>query len=240
MDNGQVVWVQRAKQRGIRGYRMVSVMDEPPRTAKATLAALTVLEGRPTDMKRLRAILPLLNPTDQESIEHSMSEAYKRLREQTGKKRSTFIGDLMAHRPLLYAQALLRYYRPDFDNLPPDQQRGLLEKCCDRINEVLDSVRLLADFLQNGGLDRDQRPAVENPHKYVEAAMLRDVEGLKHREIAGILRVDISEKSVVVDDYSAVVKMVGRRRDILRRAFGKDGWDEMVESMRAELSSHDG
>jgi hypothetical protein len=114
-----------------------------------------------------------------------------------------------------------------------------LEKCCERINDVLDSVRLLGDFLQYGGLDRDPRPAVENPHKYVEAAMLRDVEGLKHREIAGILRVDISEKSGVVDDYSAVGKMVVRGRDILWRAFGKDGWDEMVESMRTELSSHD-
>jgi hypothetical protein len=235
MNNGQIIWLQRAEG-GLRGYRPLVVIDEPPRTATATLAALTILEGRRADMERLKTILPLLDPTDQTSMEQGLSEGFSALREQSGKKSGRFISDLMAHRPLNFALALLRYYRPNFDSFPRDKQRGLLEECCQRINEVINSVRSLSDFLEHGEPNQDLRDAVKNPHRDIEAVMLRDVEGLKHREIAEILRVDSPETPRGERDYSTVKKMVDRGRDILHRALGKVGWAKMIESMKAELT----
>jgi hypothetical protein len=236
MDNGQIVWVQRADRPGLRGYRMVSVVDEPPRTVKATLAALTVLEGVPADMQRLRTVLSLLDLAGQGSIERSLSEAFKRLREHSGKRRGRFISDLMADRSLRYAHALLRHYRPDFDNLPHDDQLRLLEKCCERVNDTLKSVRLLSDFLEYGGPSKDQRAAVEDPHRDVKAALLADVEGLKHREIAKILRIDRPSTLRGERDYSKVRQMVARGKDVLQRAFGPEGYSKVLESMKAELA----
>jgi hypothetical protein len=49
-----------------------------------------------------------------------------------------------------YVLALLRHHRPNFDNLSAVEQQLLLTKCCERVNEVLKSVRLLSDFLEYG------------------------------------------------------------------------------------------
>jgi hypothetical protein len=49
-----------------------------------------------------------------------------------------------------YVLAFLRHHRPDFDSLSAVEQQLLLTKCCERVNEVLKSVRLLSDFLEYG------------------------------------------------------------------------------------------
>ncbi|MFH4095108.1 hypothetical protein WAI78_22915, partial [Acinetobacter baumannii] len=49
-------------------YREVTVSEEPLRTDAAILAALTMLEGRPIDLSRLREILPELVPSYGESV----------------------------------------------------------------------------------------------------------------------------------------------------------------------------
>jgi hypothetical protein len=233
LANGQTLWVRRAKRRLLNGYRGVGVFEKPDRTTKAVLAALTIQEGRGVPPERLARVLPFVDPVDQASIGDSLFRRFEELKER-GDKAAADV--LVLDRPLQYAQALLRYYRPVFDSLPKEEQRELIGDCCERVNALLDSTRHLVEFLEYGFPGRDQRPAVENPSRDVEAAVLREVEGLKHREIAERLGVEISEKSAVVGDYSTVAKMVQRGRDILERAYGHDRWDELAESMRQELS----
>jgi len=235
LKNGQTLWVRRASRRTLRGYRPVGVVDRPNRTTKATLAALTVLEGRKTNPERLAAVLPLVDVWDQHSIGHSL---YQRLEDaqKQGENGRMDVGDLVLDRPLQYAYALLRYYRPGFDELPEAKRRELLQGCCERINRVLDSTQQLAGFLEYGASDKDQKPGRVNPRRDVEAAMMREVEDLKYREIAEQLGVEISKNSQAVGDYSTVSKMVQRGRDILECAYGHDGWDELSETMRQELA----
>jgi hypothetical protein len=138
--------------------------------------------------------------------------------------------------PLQFARALLRYYRPNFENLPPEEQHTLLERCCDRVNNVLESTRLLAEFLEYGAPSRDQRPSFGDPQRDVEAAMLKDVEGLTYSRIAEALGIAVPQRSYGAADYSSVGHMVKRGRGILERAYGQQGWPDVAAEMRAELS----
>jgi hypothetical protein len=63
---------------------------------------------------------------------------------------------------------------------------------------------------------------------------MRDVEKATYCEIAGRLRISVSEKAKHVGDYSTVSKAVGRGRDILERAFGEVGWRKAAAEMRRE------
>jgi DNA-directed RNA polymerase specialized sigma24 family protein len=65
------------------------------------------------------------------------------------------------------------------------------------------------------------------------------VEGMKYREISDTLGVEISENSATVGDYSTVAKMVRRGREILKEAYGHDGWDELAASMKREFFQRD-
>jgi hypothetical protein len=238
--DGQIIWLRRADT-STRGYRPVVVEDGPPRTAQATLAALTVQEGWRTNPERLKTILGSLDldeastqPRLPDPFEKGLENAFVKLRERSSFKRSEFFSDLMAHRPLLFALALLRHYRSDFDDLPRKEKESLLIECCERVDEVLKSVRLLSGFLEQGGREERQRPTWEDPHKAVEGTLLKDVEGLTHREIAEIARIDRPETPRGKRDYSKVRQTIDRGRDILRRAYGPEGYDEMVESMKEE------
>ena len=42
---------------------------------------------------------------------------------------------------LAYAKDLLRHYRPDFDELPREEQIALVQHTCVRFNSVLEAVR---------------------------------------------------------------------------------------------------
>jgi hypothetical protein len=237
LENGQTVWVRRAKRPNRRGYRSVGVVARPDRTAKAVLAMLTLLEGRRLDKEVLERLLPLVDPADGTSIADSLH--HQRLEEPRrgggGEGAASPVGDIAADRPLRYAHALLRYYRPGFDSLATGEKRELLQKCCERVDGILETTRLLAEFLEYGRPRKDLVPFIRNPQRDVEAAVLREVEGMKYREIAQSLEVD-SERARDLDDYSTVSKMVKRGRDILERAFGHEGWDELAESMRNELA----
>jgi hypothetical protein len=66
--------------------------------------------------------------------------------------------------------------------------------------------------------------------------VLRDVGGLTYRDIAEQLDVEISAGARVVSDYSRISRMVARGRDILERAWGRDGWRKKAEALKAEAA----
>ena len=236
LDNGQVIWVRFDEKRSSTGHRCVSVVDKPNRI-RAILAALTVLESRQTDIATLRSVLPFLEPSHPINVYESHHEAFKkRVGEGDTETAVTLLSGLsnkgLDYRSLEYAVALLRYFRPDFDSLPLQDQRDLLEKCCERMNKFLEAARHLNEFLEYGSPDKDQRPGLENPHRDAKAAALRDIEGRTYREIADLLEVKISEKAKCVGDYSTVIRMVARGREVLERAFGRKGWQDKAEAAR--------
>jgi hypothetical protein len=236
LENGQTLWVRRAKRPNRRGYRGVGVVARPDRTAKAVLAMLTLLEGRQLNKEVLKQHLPLADPAEGTSIADGLHQLLEEPRREGGSEGAASpVGDVAADRQLRYALALLRYFRPGFDSLATGEKRELLRKCCERVNGLLETTRQFAEFLEYGSPRKNQLPLIKNPQRDVDAAVLRDVERMKHREIAQSLEVD-SERARDLDDYSTVSKMVNRGRDILERAFGHGGWDDLAESMRNELA----
>ena len=60
LDNDQVIWLQPSRSRSHRGYKPIVVLGNQHRETKATVAALTVLEGSISNPEELREALLLL------------------------------------------------------------------------------------------------------------------------------------------------------------------------------------
>src|SRR5215204_1783302 len=211
LDNGQRLWIREGKRRSDKGSRTLEVLDKPQRADAAMLAMLTVLEGRSIRLERVPEVFSKSGGIPLDEYDDLVGSA-------------------------LYAYSLLRYFRPDFDGLPQEERLSLIEGAYARINDLLEASRKLAEYLEYGAPARDLRTAVENASIDVNAAVLRDVDRLTNRDIAEQLDVDISPGARVVSDYSKISKMVARGRDILERAWGKDGWRKQAEAMKAEVA----
>lgn len=233
LDNGQMIWVRLDKRRST-DMRVSAYVADKPDSVGAVLAALTMMEGKVVDIEELRRLLPLIDLSHPEGISESVNEVFTdHIFSGKGTQARRFLGAFPVG-PVRYALALLRYYRPGFDALPEEKQRALLIGCCERMNRTVAAIRQLTGFLEYGAPYRDQRPAIENPHRDVEAAVMRDVEKATYRKIAARLRIEVSEKARHIGDYSTVSKAVARGRDILARAFGEDGWEKAAAEMRSE------
>jgi hypothetical protein len=209
LENGQKLWLRESKRRSAKGSRTIEVLETPQRTDAAILAMLTVLEGQAIRAERVPEVF-----SKSGGISH---EEYDDL-----------VGSV------LYATSLLRYSRPDFGELPREEKLALIEGTCARINDLLEASRKLAEYLEYGTPTRDLRSAVENASIDINAAVLRDVDGLTYREIAEHLDLPISASAREIGDYSKIYKMVIRGRGILERVWGKDGWREKADAMKAE------
>jgi hypothetical protein len=211
LDNGQRLWIREGKRRSDKGSRTLEVLDKPQRADAAILTMLTVLEGRSIEAERVAKVFSKSGGVSHEEYHDLVGSA-------------------------LYAYSLLRYFRPDFDGLPQEERLALIEGAYDRINDLLEASRKLAEYLEYGAPTRDLRTAVENASIDINAAVLRDVDGLTNRDIAEQLDVEISSGARVVGDYSRISRMVARGRDILERAWSKDGWRKQAEAMKAEAT----
>ena len=130
---GQIVWLKLDGPRSPeRGYREISVSEEPLRTDAAILAALTALEGRPIDLgalhKVLRRILPLRNESFFERWTKALEDSHTR------EDLRPTLKDLRHHQTLDYALMLLRYYSPSFDDLLLEERADLVGETCAHIN----------------------------------------------------------------------------------------------------------
>lgn len=227
--NRQVLWLQPRGKRSESGYLDIAVAEEPLRTDKAILAALTSLEGQTMDVDRLRRALQELKLTPEEPMWKQSLDAVERFPRG---QRPEAVTNLQNHKAIDYVLMLLRYHRPNFDNLSHEEKAWLVEQSCSRINEFLESLRKLMTLLEYGSPNRDTRMAVENAGRDIKAAVLKDVDQLSLSQI----RRELGEpqKTKNPDDVSAVSKMVVRGRGILENAWGKEGWREKSKAMRIE------
>jgi hypothetical protein len=129
---------------------------------------------------------------------------------------------------------LLRYHRPGFDNAPLEERAELLAGTCAHINEFLEALRKLMAFVEYGVPGRGAVPVARTAARDVEAAVLKDVEGLTHHEIGKRLGVPPPANFSYKGDHPTVRKMVARGRRILILALGEEGWQVQAGAMRTE------
>jgi hypothetical protein len=233
LDNGQGIWIWLNKRRFSDALVSASVVDKPD-SVGAVLAALTMMEGDEVDIEQLQRSLPLIDLSHPGGISESVHEVLRDLIFTWKKSETLELIRAFPVGPVRLALALLRYYRPGFDALPEEEKHDLLIGCCERMNRTITAIRQLTGFLEYGAPGRDQRSAIVDPHRDVRAAVMRDVEKETYPKIAARLRIKVSEKAEYVGDYSTVSKVVGRGRDILVRALGRDGWEKAAAEMRLE------
>ena len=229
----QTIWLNLDGPRSREGgYRRISVSEEPLRTDGAIFAALTALEGRPLDVGLLREALPEIMPLRGESVWDRWTKvlgerhARERLRE--------LLGNLRHHQTLDYVLMLLRYHRPDFDDAPLEERAELLAGTCAHINEFLEMLRKLMAFVEYGVPGRGAVPVARTAARDVEAAVLKDLEGLTHHEIGKRLGVPPPANFSYKGDHPTVRKMVARGRRILILGLGEEGWQVRAGAMRSD------
>lgn len=262
----KVAWIRLGGRRTERGYRDVEVLDQPLRTEAAVVAALTVLETstiRDADFERLRKALLERAKNDPKLKERNLHEVLDDLPVQwfseqkaavdeemerlSPKERKKRLGNRWERwqrtpplwwRSMNFMVALLRYRRADFDAHTLDKQLDLLNQHRKRVNKYLEEQRKLMAFLEYG-TPRGLRKAVERAQDQVKAAVLADVEDLKHLEIAHKLGEDVDE-----DRYSGDMKvpviadLVRDGRNLLNKVAGAGGWQKLAEEMKNEAQRY--
>jgi hypothetical protein len=190
-EAAQTIWIRLDGPRSPeRGYREITVSDEPLRTDAAIVAALTVLEGRPFDLGTLRKVLAIGLPLRGESFWDRFNRAFEDRHTEEGLSRS--FRELRHHQALDYVLMLLRYHRSGFDDLPAQERTNLVVDACAYVNRLLEALRKLVTFLEHGEMNfRGPAAALKVAGRDVEAAVLRDVDGLTNREIGERLGVPL-------------------------------------------------
>ncbi len=234
-DTGQTIWIQLDGARSPeRGYREISVSDEPLRTDAAIISALTALEVRPLDLGVLREVLPYVLPLRGESFYDRWIRTLKDRSVDCGIK--SRLDDLCHYQTLDYVLALLRYHRPGFDDLPRNERVDLVAETCTHANELVEVLRKLVSFLEHGRPNRRGPAATKVAARDVRAAVLKDVDGFTNRRIGEELCIPLPADFLIKGDHPTVRKMVGRGRKVLERALGEKGWQRQAEVMRSEAA----
>jgi hypothetical protein len=101
LDSGQQLLLREGNRRSASGSRTIEVLEGPERVDEALVAMLTVLEGRSISAERAPGVFD-----KSEGISH---EEYD---DRVGS--------------VLYAESLLRDFRPDFGQLPEEEQLALI------------------------------------------------------------------------------------------------------------------
>jgi hypothetical protein len=137
-------------------------------------------------------------------------------------------------RSLEYQLALLRHRRPDFDDLDLEEQLMLIGNFRRHVYDFLEAQRALTQFLEYGIPEGTPNSVVRNARDQVRAAVLVDVEGLTHREIALKLGVEIPRTYEINMKIPAVKRMVEDGRGILNEALGTGEWSQKAEEIKSD------
>jgi hypothetical protein len=267
VDNSeQVVWLRPDPSRFRRGYRPIGVVGQKHQTITATVAALTVLENSISDPEELHETLlkvadlgpeilqkvwnfdddpegPIFPPVvrELEDAENPVFGAAQALAEEKWvrvlHKYARGLDNYRQLRSLRYLVALLKYYRPEFDKHPWEDQLALMERACTYVDELLGAVRKLTAFLEYGTPSGLPNRAAEKLDRDIQAAILKDVDDLTYREIGQELGIPPPRNVDIKGDYSTARMAVNRGRKILERALSEEGgWSKEAEKMKAQAT----
>ena len=198
----------------------------------AILAALTVLEAGYLDRKDLSDEEPMA------PLKDALAKVRKRLDEldqpdRTPQRFRRILEEVAGyHSTVKYVVALIRYRRPDFYELPYQEQLDLLEMVGDHIGKFHQALRQLDAALEYGEPGKDLRPKVAQPSTDVLAAVMHDVYGLTPRQIAARSGVPPSPSDKEKGGHSAMSQSIKRGRRILEGTLGEEGWREWARAIR--------
>src|SRR5215204_4601055 len=261
-SSGQIMRLLLNAKRTEQGYRGAEVFVGPSRTEEGYVAAVLALHGeemeREGDKKNRqsdemaqasKAILFFelmrLGRTDgaaRDTVDQAMRDLH--LYKESPSRATDFVEGLK----LTPVYELLRYFRPELDDMSEKERIELLERTIGYVNDYLKALRRLTAFLQYGktgpyeGLPTKQ---VTQAAKQVRAAELRELvkteQGapLPYAKIGKLL----GEKPApgqtqphLRKGYEArISRMVRVGRGILKQALGEEGYRAYMEEKRAEL-----
>jgi hypothetical protein len=217
------------------GYRRAKLFLETPRVEQAVVAALTALNGREVDPRRVRRSIHA-SEWQQEAL-RSLTKGEPRPEPPPEIKGAT-VGDVSAGCSLRYVQLLLRHYRPDFDSMTKEERVALTTRFVEHANEYLDALRKLSACLQYGHPYRGlPNTPMKQAARDVRAAELRDIEELTYKEIGARLGVKPYKHDADRNDNTAVrTRCVPNGRNILKKVLGLDdeGYNEYFQARKAE------
>ncbi len=242
----QDLWIRFDTHRTHAGYMAVEVVDAP-RSDPAILAAMTALISQPVDFEQFLEAKRFLHSQDYKVRQKKIEDTHRKISEGQAVSSSEFeeyfrllLEDwAMKERqePLRYILPLIRYYKPEAAHYSKEEYSELLKQTCSYVADFLESLRRLQAFLEYGTPNRNLRPVIQKPKRDVRAAVLHDVEGLTYLEIGRRMKLPDPPDLEIKGENQTVRKMVNRGREILEKAFGEEGWQERVESMKAEKAS---
>jgi len=243
LGEGSTAWLELTN-------RGANVFSEPLRSDRTILAALVTSATVPVDhtnrgdAERLWRSARTYVLLDSKGLMEPFDLA-RILEESRGDSRIGGIKqtDLLDAWKLRLHDALLRYYRPDYAELPDKERAVFLVECAKRVDAVLAAVRGLQDFLEEADItgsskqrSRGDRYKGADPQRDVLAAELRGALGLKHREIAEFLDFPLPDSYRVTGKIPAVKNAIGRGEALLKQAFSDEGeYNRYIERIEPEL-----
>jgi hypothetical protein len=188
-------------------------------------------------IKRLSTLLHEHSDTPLEGpLTERVFEVAEELRGSKSRNRDLqFLQKDLHRRFFEFVLALLRDRRPGFDELPLAEQLDMLKRASSYVSEIVANSLKLMKFLEYGTGKGLPTRTLETADKRVEAAMLRDVAGLKPKEIAERLGIPKPPDFSIKKDYPEVRDLVNKGRSLLEEALGKDGWRERKKTMKTEM-----
>jgi hypothetical protein len=249
-DSREVLWIKLNGRRSEWGYKQIEVFNSPLKTDTAILGAITALEAEEVDTESLEDSLidyvidewkewPERSEEAPELLEEERDDfekVYAKMADHWTEEKDKPYVERYDHpnSVLEYVIGLLRYYRPEFDDLSREEQRGLVKGSCKRVSKYVKSLRDLSAFLEYGLPEQDLRSKVENATRDIEAAELQDVEGLSSPKLGEVLGVAAPRSDLVKRTNSTANAMAKRGRRLLQTNLGEDAWRAWVEAKKVE------
>jgi hypothetical protein len=208
-------------------YRSTEVLSTPLKTDVAILGAITALEAEEVEAERLEDsridhVIDVWkrwperttgSPELTEEVRKDFSKVVEKIDEHGGEKDEPY--GLRYDHPnsvVEYVISLLRHYRPNFDSLPREEQRGLVKGGCKRVTRYLKDTRELSAFLEYGVSNTDFRSKVEDAERDIHAAELQDVQELSSLKLGEELGVAAPPSDLVKRTNSTANAMAKRGR----------------------------
>jgi hypothetical protein len=258
-SSGQVIRLLLNAKLTEQGYRGAKVLVGPSKTEEAYVAAVLALKGEKMERERdkgdrqgdkmalaSKAILFFelmrVHRTDEETRD-AVHQAMKELglMNEERFKATDFIDGLTLN-PLY---ELLRYFRPDFDDVSEKDRVELLERTIGYVNEYLEALGRLTAFLQYGkpgAYEGLPTKPVTRAARQVQAAELREVmrtergDPLPYAKIGKLLGEKPTPGQAHRSYERRIKGMVEEGTDILKQALGgEQGYRAYMEEKRTEL-----
>jgi hypothetical protein len=235
IHNNQVIWLKLKP-----GHREIEIFDKPFGNDKAIIAALTVLEAGTLKSGGLReAILLYLVIRDAghlplSRLKEVLSDACAKDPSLQHAGSEDILDAVFKGSALAYVEELLRYFRPSYDCLAREDQAALIEAACDRINKFHSATEELIRFLEYGAPRKKLKPGIKDVRRDIQAAILRRVENMSPQEIGIVLGArPPGLYDEIKKDHSTVRDWITRGEDVLKIAWGVEGWSERAQKMKA-------